>query len=175
MKIDVDDRKWLHIQRYILNILHVLLVDEQTGHTHTSTNAHTGEENLLLLPPALAQTGDDLARTGAAERVTQRNSTSPWVELLVVDLECLETVYGHGSEGLVKLDEVNVLEGDVELGEELGDGDGRADTHDPGWQTSDGGANVLGEDGLAELLGSGALHHEDGSGTVCELRRVSGV
>lgn len=116
MRIDPDDRKWLHIQRYVLNILHVLLVDEQTGHTHTSANAHTGEQNLLLLPPALAQTSYDLTRTGAAEWVTQRDSTSPRVELLVIDLECLETVYSHGSEGLVELNKVNVLEGNVELG-----------------------------------------------------------
>jgi hypothetical protein len=46
-----------------------LLVDEQTGHTHTSANAHGGEQDLGLAASAFAQTCDDLPCTGATERV----------------------------------------------------------------------------------------------------------
>lgn len=107
--------------------------------------------------------------------MTQRNSSTPDVHLRVVDLQGVEAVDGHGRESLVDLDEVNVIEGKAELGEQLGNGDGWADTHDAGSETSDGGADVLGEDGLAELLGCGALHHQDGGATVGKLRRVAGM
>jgi hypothetical protein len=152
-----------------------LLVDKQTSHTHTSTNAHTGEQDLLLLPPALAQTCDNLAGTCATQRVAERDSAAPDVELVVVDLEGLEAVDRHGGESLVELDEVNVVEGKLELVEELGDGDRGTDTHDPRGQTGDSGADVLGEDGLAEGLGLGALHQQDGGGAVSQLRGVAGV
>jgi hypothetical protein len=46
-----------------------LLVDEQTGHAHTSADAHGGEQDLGLAASALAQTGDNLSCACAAERV----------------------------------------------------------------------------------------------------------
>ena len=46
-----------------------LLVDKQTGHAHTSANAHGSEQNLGLAASALAQTSDDLSCACAAERV----------------------------------------------------------------------------------------------------------
>jgi hypothetical protein len=107
--------------------------------------------------------------------VTKRDSTAPNVELVVVDLQCLEAVHCHRGESLVKLDKVDIVECEFELGEKLGDGDRGTDTHDPGWQTGDGGANVLGENGLAESLGLGALHQEHRGGAVGQLGRVTSV
>lgn len=46
-----------------------LLVDKQTGHAHTSANAHGGEQDLGLAASALTQTSDDLSCACAAERV----------------------------------------------------------------------------------------------------------
>ncbi len=114
-----------------------LLIDEQTSHTHTRANAHAGQEDFLLLSPAFTQTSDNLSCACAAERMTQSNGTSPDVELGVVDLEGLEAVDCHGGKGLVDLDEVNVLQSQVELGEQFGDGDGWADTHDAGSKTGE--------------------------------------
>lgn len=53
-----------------------LLVDEQTSHTHASTNAHARQQNLGFPPPAFAQTRHDLACTGSAEWMSQGNGTA---------------------------------------------------------------------------------------------------
>src|SRR3569833_3784079 len=47
----------------------LLLVDKQAGHALAGADAHARHQDLLLLPPQLAQARDDLARAGGAERV----------------------------------------------------------------------------------------------------------
>lgn len=96
--------------------------------------------------------------------MTKGNGSTSDVHLLVWDLEDIFAVDGHGGESLVNLDDVAVIDSDVVFGEELGDGDGRADTHDTGGQTGNGGTDILGENWLSEFDGAGALHEENGSG-----------
>lgn len=135
-----------------------MLVDEQTRHTHTRAYAHGGQEDLLLLPARLAQTSHNLPRARASERVAQRDRSTADVHLLGVDLQLVQAVHRHGGERLVELDQVDVVDREVELVQELGDGDGGADSHDPGRETRDGGADEFGENGLTQLLCFRALH-----------------
>lgn len=138
------------------------LIHKQTSHTLSRTNTHARQQNLLLCPAQLAQTGNNLSRACSAERVAQGDGAAAGVHLGPVEGELVAAVDGHAGEGLIDLDDVNVGEGEVVLGEQLGDSDGRANAHDARGQAGDGGADVLGDDGLAELDGRGALHQEDG-------------
>ena len=140
-----------------------LLIHKQPRHTLPCPNTHTRQQNLLLPPPTLAQPGANLPRARRAQRMTQRDRSAPNVQFRRVDLEHVGAVDGHGGEGFVDFDEVDVgLEVEVEFAEEFGDGEGGADAHYAGGDAGDGGAAVFGEDGLVHLLSGGALHEEDG-------------
>ena len=64
-----------------------LLVDKETSHTLTSTNAHTSQKNLLLLSPALTQPSDNLSSASSTKRMTKRNRTTPNVHLGMINVE----------------------------------------------------------------------------------------
>ena len=96
--------------------------------------------------------------------MTQRNSAAARVHFLVGNLQHVLAVDGHGGEGLVDLDDVDFVEGEVELCEELGDRDRGADAHYAGRDAGDGGAAEFGQDGLIQLEGFGALHEENCGG-----------
>lgn len=108
-----------------------------------------------------------------AGRTYKSNGAASDVQLRVVDLQHVLAVDGHGSESLVELDEVDVLDVQAVLGQQLWDGDGRADAHDPGCETRDGGADELGQDGLAQLESLGALHEQHGGRAVGHLAAVT--
>lgn len=82
----------------------------------------------------------------------------------MVQSEHVEAVDSHGGEGFVDLNDVDIIFGQLELGQELWDGDRRSDAHNAGWDACDGGTDKLGEDGLAELDGFGALHEKNSCG-----------
>lgn len=86
--------------------------------------------------------------------MTQRNRPSPDIHLRAIDAQIIDAVDGHGGEGFVDLDDVDIcaqVEG--EFGEEFGDREGGADAHYPRGDAGDGGADVFGEDGLGEAEG----------------------
>lgn len=151
----------------------LLLRNEQTGHALSRSNTHRRNQDLLLLPSAFAQTSHNLSRTSASQRMSQRNSPTSWVHLLPVQLQRIFAVHSHTSERLVQLEEIDVVDRETVLAQQLGHGDGWANTHDARRETGDGGANELGNDGLAELERFAALHEEDGGGAVGDLRGVS--
>lgn len=151
----------------------LLLVDEKTSHAHTSTNAHACQQNLLARFPALGQTSDNLSSTSGTEGMAEGNGTTAGVHLVPVELELVAAVDSHGSESFVDLDDIDIVEGEAVLVEKLGDGDGGADTHDARSQTSNGGADVLAENGLAELDGGRALHEQNSSGAIGNLGGVT--
>jgi len=91
----------------------------------------------------------------------------------VIDLQDILAVHCHGCKGLVQLDEVDVVDVKVVLGEKLRDGDGWANTHDPGSKTGNSRTNKLGNDGLAELERLGPLHQKHSGGTVGDLTAVA--
>ena len=60
-----------------------LLIDEESSHTLSSTDTHTSQQNLLLLPPSLTEARHNLSRAGSTQRVAEGNGSSSWVHLLV--------------------------------------------------------------------------------------------
>ena len=91
----------------------------------------------------------------------------------MVDLQHILAVHCHGSKGFVQLDEVDVVDVQVVLGEKLRDGNRWADTHDSGCKTGNSRSNELGNDGLAKLERLGSLHQKDSGGTVGDLTAVA--
>lgn len=86
--------------------------------------------------------------------MTQGNGTTAEVELLVGDVEGILAVDTHGGKGLVDLNDVDVVDGEVVLAQELGDGGGWANTHNTGRNTGNRSTDELGQDGLSQLDGS---------------------
>ena len=150
-----------------------LLVHKQPCHSLAGSNAHTGDQNLLLRPPGLTQNRTDLACPRRTQRVTQGDGTSARVDLGMVQPEVVQTVHGHRREGLVDLVDVDVFLVQVELGQELGDRGRGANTHDARRDPSDGGATEFGEDGLVKFDGLGAAHEEHGGGAIGDLTGVA--
>ena len=142
----------------------VLLIDEQSRHPLPRPNTHTRQQDLLLRPSRLAQDRRDLSRARRAQRVTQRDRATSHIYLRVVETQHVDAVDSHGCKGLVDLEEVDVVLGQVEFVKEFGDGDRGADAHDARGEAGDGGAAEFGEDGLAEFDGFGAFHEEDSGG-----------
>lgn len=139
-----------------------LLIDKQPSHSLSGTNAHADQQHLLLCPPALAQSSNNLSCASSTQRVTQCDGTTTGVHLRVVEADDVVTaVHCHGGESLIDFDDVDVGEANVVLGEELGDGDTGTDTHDARGKAGDGRANILGHDRLAELYRGRSLHEEN--------------
>lgn len=157
------------------NIVAYLFSGPERSHAHTSADAHGGNEQLLVLALGLGETSGKLASTSGAEGVAKGNSSTDGVDLLDGDANVLDGHEGLGSKGLVDLVEVDVVLCDANLLEEGGDSKGGSDTHDLGWDTDDGGGNVLAEDGEAELVGYGTADEENGGSSVGHLRGVTGV
>jgi len=110
----------------------------------SATYTHRSDEDLLLGPPGLAQDCADLPRTGCAEGMAEGDGAASGVDLCVVEAEYVQTVDSHGGKGLVDLEDIDIVLGKLELLQELRDGGGWADTHNPGWDTSYGGTAELG-------------------------------
>lgn len=136
---------------------------EASCHALASSNAHRDDEHLLISSAELTEASDNLSRTRGSERVTEGNGTTTRVHLGPVQAELVTAVDSHRGKGLIDLKDIDVGNGKVKLGEELGDGIAGADAHYAGRQAGNGRADVLGEDGLAELDSGRALHEENGS------------
>jgi hypothetical protein len=76
--------------------------------------------------------------------VAQRDGATTRVNLSVIETQILDAVHSHRGEGLVDLVDVNVVLVQVELAQQLGDGSGRADTHNARGHTGNGRAAELG-------------------------------
>ena len=152
-----------------------LLRNPDSGHTHTGTDAHAGDTDLLVCPLQFSKQSADLAGTSASKRVTECNSTTLGVDLLLGNTKLVDTPDALGSEGLVDLVDVDIILSDAGLLQSNGDSLPRANTHEEGLDADDAGGNVLAEDLLAQTLGGGALHEEDGGGAVGDLGSVTGV
>ena len=134
------------------------LIHKQASHAHATANAHAGQEDLLLCPPQLAQPRDYLPGTRGTKRVAERDGSPPGVHFAPVQIEFVTAVNSHGSERLVELNHVAVVESDGQLRKQLGNGDAGTDTHDARGETCDRAGDVLAQDGLVEGEGCGPLH-----------------
>lgn len=152
-----------------------LLGNPDGSHTHAGTNAHTGNTDLLVGTLELSQEGADLARASAAERMTEGDSTTLGVDLLSGQAKLVDAPHALGGKGLVDLEDVDLILGDAGLLESNGNGGPGTDTHQEGLDTDNAGGDVLADDLLAQTLGSGALHEQNGGSTVGDLGGVTGV
>lgn len=159
--LDIEDSGYIFDTS---SVIISLLIYKQSCHTHARADAHARQKDLLPRPATLAEARDNLPRTGGTKRVPQGNRATLGVHLGPVQAQLVTAVDGHGREGLVDLDDVAVVQRQVVLCQELGNSNAGADAHDAGGQASNRRANVLGDDGLAQLDGCGALHQEHGGG-----------
>jgi len=107
--------------------------------------------------------------------VAEGDSTTLGVDLLLGQAKLVDTPHALGGKGLVDLVDVDIILGDAGLLKGNGNGLPRANAHEQGLDADNAGGNVLANDLLAQALGSGALHEQDGSGTVGDLGGVTGV
>lgn len=107
--------------------------------------------------------------------MTEGDSTALGVDLLGGQAKLVDAPHTLGGEGLVDLVDVDLILGDTGLLESNGNGGPGANTHEEGLDTDDAGSDVLADDLLAQTLGGGALHEQDGGGTVGDLGGVTSV
>lgn len=107
--------------------------------------------------------------------MTEGNSTTGWVDLLLIQTELLNTPDALGGKGLVDLVDVDIVFVDTGLLEGEWDGGPWTDTHKQWSDTDDGCADVLSEDLLTKLLSGRALHQENSGSSVRDLGCVTTV
>ena len=72
-----------------------LLIHKKTRHSLTRPDAHTRQQDLLLLSPALAKPSADLPGAGSSQRVSQRDGSTSDVHFRRVDAQDVCAVDGH--------------------------------------------------------------------------------
>ena len=72
-----------------------LLIHKETRHSLTRPNAHTRQQDLLLLSSALAKPGADLPGAGSSQRVSQRDGSTSDVHFRGVDAKDVCAIDGH--------------------------------------------------------------------------------
>src|SRR5437667_12134155 len=147
---------------------------DQPGRPHAAADAH-GDDAPALLPPAqLVEQRPGHARAGHAVGVADRDRAAVRVELLGVDAEAVPAVDDLRGEGLVQLDDVDVLELEPRLLEPLRHRDGRPDPHLVGLAGREHAAAEEAERPHAERLRTLGRHDERRRGAVRELGGVAG-
>lgn len=152
-----------------------LLSNPNGSHSHASANAHGRDTNLLLASLKLIEKRRDLAGAGAAERVTESNSTTLGVNLLLGNAKLVGAPQALAGESLVDLEDVNIVGRDAGEVKSLGDGLPGALAHEEGLDADNRGGDVLAQNLLAKLLGDITAHEEDGGGAIGDLAGIAGV
>src|SRR5262249_34718783 len=102
---------------------------EALHHHRRRLAAAEADAGAAVAPAALGervQEGDDDARAGGADRVAERHRAAAHVELLGGDLHIAGHRQGDGGEGLVHLEEIDLVDAQAGALERLADGaDGR--------------------------------------------------
>src|SRR5881396_909714 len=147
---------------------------EQPGRAHAAADAH-GDDAPALLPPAqLVEQRPGHARAGHAVGVADRDRAAVRVELLGVDAEAVAAVDDLRGEGLVQLDDVDVLELEPRMLEQLRHREDRPDPHLVGLAGREHAAAEEAERPHAERLRTLGRHDERRRGAVRELGGVAG-
>lgn len=163
--------KSIHFYKYLCT----LLGNNQRSGTHTGTNAHGGDTDLLARALKLREQGGKLSSTSGSKRVANGDGTTSGVDLVLVNSAVLDGEQSLRGESLVDLENVNVVDGQTKVLKDGRDGVSGANSHKLRGNTDGLAVNELGKDGLAKLLGDGSSHEEDGTGTIRDLRGVTGV
>lgn len=95
----------------------------------------------------------------------------------LVEFKFVLVVDSYVCKGFVDFDDINIVQGDVVLGEEFGDGYGGVNIYDVGGEIGGGGVDVFVQDGLIEFDGGVVFYQQDGSSIIGNLRGIviSGV
>src|SRR5438876_5812981 len=147
---------------------------EQPGRAHAPADAH-GDDPPALLPPAqLVEQRPGHARAGHPVRVPDGDRAAVRVEPLGVDAEAVAAVDDLRGEGLVQLDDVDVLELHARVLEQLRHREDRPDAHLVGLAGREHAAAEEAEGPHAERLRALGRHDERRRGAVGELGGVAG-
>ena len=137
-----------------------LALEDACG-THASTDAHAYNAKALLRALKLAHESADHAAASHAEWVTEGDGTTLRVQLGGRHAELLHAVASLGGEGLVNLEDVNIIHAEASTLESLGDGKGGSNAHNLRWDTSDGKSNDSADDFAAVLLSDVSAGEQD--------------
>src|ERR1700730_7493347 len=95
---------------------------DDRGDAHAAANAHANQCALELAALQFVEHRRHQRSTGGPQRVAHRDGTADHVELLVGHVKVALQAQGHRREGLVDLDEVDVVDCQPGLGERLARG-----------------------------------------------------
>src|SRR5690606_6184814 len=100
---------------------------DQRGRTHATADAHGHHAVAATAALELAEDGGDQTRTGDAERVSQGDGATVGVHLVLGDAQLAHAVEALRGEGLVELEDVDVVDGQLVLRQQLADRGHRTD------------------------------------------------
>lgn len=98
-----------------------LFVLDNSGGTHTGSNAHGDDTVVALLSLQFGEKSGDLTGTSASQGVAKSDGTSLRVDLVHVEAELLAREVSLRREGFVDFIDINVLSGQASLLEGFGD------------------------------------------------------
>jgi hypothetical protein len=155
---------------------HTRLIDifEHNGNTLTASDAcRTNGVSLASALEFMNQVSRD-ARARRSQRMAQGNRAAVDVGLGRIEVQCLHDGKGLHSKSLVDLDNVNVVQRELGLGERLFDGRNGADAHDAGIHTDNTVADDTSKRSQVVALDSGFTGNHHGSGAIANARRITG-
>src|SRR5215204_1007276 len=137
----------------------ILQVLEDPGRPHTAADAHGDEAVLRAAPLHLVDQLDRELGARRAHRVAERYGAAVDVGLLEVHPDLADHGERLGGEGLVELDEVDIVDRKPGLLQYLRDRHGRSYTHDFGPDATDGESDKPHERCEPAPLGLLPVHH----------------
>jgi hypothetical protein len=148
------------------------LKNQGAGTATTVADANAAELTLLGAQHT-KESGHDAGTTGT-ERVSNGDSTTVDVDLLLGESEKLQIGKGHNTEGLVDLESIDGILSDTGVLKSLGDGQSRGGGELAGLLLSVTPAEDLSNRLETKLLDLGLGNKDNGGGTVVQRRRVRG-
>src|SRR4051812_8853081 len=107
--------------------------------------------------------------------MAESNSTTLRVNTSLVQAELIRTPEALRSEGLIDLENGDVLLGKSSLLEDLRDGLPWANSHEQRWNASNSSRDEFAHDFLSKLLRCGTLHKKHGGSTIRHLRCITSM
>src|SRR5258706_8140910 len=92
---------------------------EHPGRALAAADAHRDDREATAAPAQLVQRGRRQLRTGATERMAERDRTAVDVDAIVGDAELALAVHRLRRERFVELEQLDVFDGEVMLREQL--------------------------------------------------------
>src|SRR5581483_5601591 len=142
--------------------------------TLADADAQGGEAEPAVAAAQLVEERDDEAGAAHAEGMAERDRTAVDVHLFLVEPELADDGEGLRGEGLVELDQVDLLERHTRPREQLLDRRDRPDAHDAWIDAGRGRADERAERLDAELVRPLLARDHEGGGAVVEARGVAG-